>query len=864
MIGETIAHYRITGKLGEGGMGAVYRANDTKLNREVAIKVLPDEFASEPDRMARFTREAQVLASLNHPNIATIYGIEDHAIVMELVEGADLAGPLPLETALNYAGQIADALEAAHEKGITHRDLKPANIKITPQGVVKVLDFGLAKISEAPSAKPGPTATTRTSTQPGMVMGTAGYMAPEQARGQVVDKRADIWAFGVVLWEMLTGKQLFGGATASDAIAAVLTREPDLTLIPSRIRPLLTACLEKDPRKRLRDIGDWRRQITEPTIEPARHTKLSWVIAGIAAAVGLAVAVVHFRETPPPQSAPMRFQIPAPEKADFAEMGMAISPDGSRLAFIARRDGGQPMLWVRPLDSLEAHALAGTEGAIYVPFWSPDGRSIGFTTEGKLKRIEASGGPPQSLCQLAANLNGGSWSRDGAIIFGDYNGGLLQVPQSGGVPVRLTTTDESQGEFGHIMPWFLPDGRHFLYFSRNRRAEDQAIYLANLDSKDRKRLVSSRQAGAYAPPIVGSKYGHLLFLRESTLLALPLDTKRFEPAAEPFTVAGQVGFRLSRGLFSASANGVLVYRNSGSGTGRRLVWFDRQGKGLATFAAPGIGAGLRLSPDGKRVAMDAVDESGIRNIWLLDAERGVPARFTFGGGRDTCAIWSAHGALLVFGSDRNTLGTYEMYQKPAGGSGSELRLLKSGLSMLPNDWSSDMRYLLYGASGPKKASDLWVLPFNQGTPGEPMPYLQNSFNKRQGQFSPDGRWVVYTSDESGSYQVRVQSFPAGGGEFQVSAGFGVQPRWRRDGKEILYADSNGRIMAVEVKTSPKYEATGVPKALFDPHLPAGSLTDTTQHWDVSADGSRFVAANDTEGSAAPITVVLNWLAAVKH
>jgi Tol biopolymer transport system component len=875
---ESIAHYRMIAKIGEGGMGEVYRALDTKLGREVAIKIIPEAFARDADRMMRFAREARVLASLNHPHIAAIYGVEERALVMELVEGPTLAeriaqGPVPLEEALPIARQIAEALEYAHEKGVVHRDLKPANIKLTADGQAKVLDFGLAKaLSNEPASgddpADSPTLTMR-ATQAGIIMGTAAYMSPEQARGKTVEKRADIWSFGVVLYEMLTGRQLFGGETVSDTLAHVLTKEPDWDCAPAKTRRLLRKCLEKDPKRRLRDIGDAWELLEEGAEAQAigpRHSWMPWVTAvSILAAAGL--ALVHFRETPP-QPVPMRFQIPAPEKTDFSVgFGLALSPDGRRLAFVANGPDGRPMLWVRQLDSLAAQALPGTEEAAFAPFWSPDSRFIGFTVQGKLKKIEASGGPPQTLCEIPGQIIGGSWSGDGVILFGTVTSGLFRVPQAGGVATQLTTTDASLGETGHSRPWFLPDGRHFFYVTRPNKPEDAAIYLASLDSKERKRLVGARQAAAYAAPAAGSENGHLLFLREGTLLAQPLDAKRFELAGEPFPVAEQVASFNTGGFFSVSANGVLAYRSGFLGGNSQLVWLDRGGKSLGFLGTPAHYFGsLALSPDGKRVAVDEIDQTPSRDIWLLDVARGVPMKFTFDA-QSSKPIWSRDGTRLAFDSGRG--GTSNIYQKSSSGSGNEELLSKYGIV---EDWSPDGRYLLYIVNDPKtNNSHLWVLPDPAGPPEnhKPAPYLRTAFNEHEGQFSPDGHWVAYTSDESGQYQIYVQSFPAGAGKFRVSTGAGgTQPRWRRDGKELFYIAEDGKLMAVDLKTALTFEAAA-PKALFDPRIPRNRIPPWAAFsYDVTADGKRFLVDSDStapESSAsAPITVVVNWLAALKR
>jgi eukaryotic-like serine/threonine-protein kinase len=889
----TIAHYHVTSKLGEGGMGEVWRATDTKLNRDVAIKVLPDSFAADPDRLARFTREAQVLASLNHPNIAAIYGVEELALIMELVEGATLAeriaqGPLPLEEALPIARQIADALEYAHQKAVIHRDLKPANIKITPDGTVKVLDFGLAKAlsDEAPAGNPAasPTLTMR-ATMAGVIMGTAGYMSPEQARGQTADRRSDIWSFGTVLYEMLTGRQMFGGDTVSDSLAAVLKTDPDWSALPAEtppaIRRLLRRCLERDRKRRLSDIADARLEIDEalsgvpegpvPAAAPERSRRSFgwWSIAALVLAVGgLAFAFLRLRDTP--SDAPtVRFQIAAPEGSDFARGGMALSPDGRRLAFIATLADGRSMLWVRPLDSLEARPLPGTEGASFLPFWSPDSRFVAFGVLRTLKKIDASGGPPQTLCEIPGVVLGGSWNRDGTILFGYNADGLYRVPQAGGVPVKATTLDEATGEIGHLRPWFLPDGRHFLYVARMRSVQENVIYLGTLDGKERKRLTASRQSGVYAPPAPGEDHGHLVFLRESTLMAWPMDPKSYDLAGEAFPVAEQVGSILAMGYFSVSATGALAFRSGGStGFGEtKLAWFDRAGKSSGAIGPPAAYSGsIALSPDGQRVAAEEIDPNGNRDIWLIDVGRGVPTRFTFDAGQDRDPVWSADGSRVAFASDRGAAFP-DIYQKLSNGSANEELLLKTGSALRPTGWSRDGRHLLYETLDAKSRSDLYVFPVSPATASS-VPYLQAPFSERQGQFSPDGRWIAYISDEAaaGQYQVYVQSFPAGAGKFQISTGGGgTQPKWGRDGKEIFYIATNGMLMAVDVRTAQHFEP-GVPRALFDPHTyVAGGTNALSFRYDVAPDGKRFLV-NTYESSAektAPIVIVLNWTAGVR-
>ncbi len=557
-------------------MGEVFRARDTKLKREVALKVLPDAFANDAERMARFQREAEVLASLNHPNIAQIYGIEERAIVMELIAGETLHGPLPLDTALNYAGQIANALEAAHEKGITHRDLKPANIMITPDGVVKVLDFGLAQMAQPSAGNPMSSPTLTMRAEAGMIMGTAAYMAPEQARGHSVDKRADIWAFGVVLWEMLTGERMFTGETISDVLAGVLRSEPDLQAGPAQVRRLLTRCLEKDPRKRLRDIGDWRDLLEGARQTPNSSRILPWIAAAVFAVGALALALIHFRESPPAQRR-VRFSIFPPEKVSFGTP-IVPSPDGRSLVFTGV-ESGNFRLWLRPLDSLNAQPLAGTEGG-NSPFWSPDSRFIGFFTfEGKLKKIDVSGGPPQTLCDAQLG-RGGAWNRDGVILFGQSGRPLFRVSAEGGdarPAFDVAHPAESAGQ--HQFPFFLPDERHFLYLDRGSQPETSGIYVGALDSGKRTRLLDDQSNAAYAETPSGA--GYLLFWRAGSLMAQLFDANNLRLSGVPFPVAEPVGYFAPhrRASFSVSRSGVLVF-NALSMDQDRLVWFGRAGKRL--------------------------------------------------------------------------------------------------------------------------------------------------------------------------------------------------------------------------------------------------------------------------------------------
>jgi Tol biopolymer transport system component len=853
MIGETIAHYQVTAKLGEGGMGEVYRATDTKLHRDVAIKVLPESFAKDVDRMARFTREAQVLASLNHPNIAAIHGIEDRALIMELVEGETLKGPLPLDTALDYARQIADALEAAHEKGIVHRDLKPANIKVTPQGVVKILDFGLAKAAEEPAgnAENSPTLTI-SPTRAGLILGTAAYMSPEQARGKPVDKRADIWAFGVVLYEMLTGQRLFPGEMISDTLAAVLKEEPDLERVSSRVRRLLRGCLEKDPKKRLQAILDWRLLLEDgPVVAPSR-SRLgigASIVAGVLfVALGI-LSFLYFRERPPLKTV-VRATITLPGGTPNLH-SFAISPDGRLVAIVALVNGKQ-QLWLRALDALQAQPMPGTDDATY-PFWSPDSHSIGFFAQGKLKKIAASGGPPQSLCDALVGA-GGSWSRENVIVFSPLLSNAIQrVSAAGGVPADVTKP-KGRSEF----PVFLPDGRHFLYTVLGGSVEDTGVYLSSLDGKENRPVlladVSSVVFGA----------GRLLFIRDDTLVAQTFDVASGQAVGEVFPVAGGVSARvLSYAPVTVSETGVLLYE-SGVAADNQMAWYDRGGKRLGTVDAPGQVFDPAISPDGKAIAFRRRTASG-SDLWLWDLSRGAEQRFTTDASFNSAPFWSPNGDRIVFASSRGG-GIFDLYQKATNGTGKDELLRTSGKGRLPTQWSRDGRFIVYSEGDPKAKWDIGVLRMDSVTNRKPVPFLRSEFNELHGQLSPDSQWMAYTSDKTGQREVYVVAFPTGEGETRISIVGGEQPRWRGDGKELFFVGAGGKMTAVALKATAGTKLSlepGAPQPLFEAHL-AQTYNNLLFEYDVTSDGKRFLL--DTTGgsaSALPLNVVVNWDAAKK-
>jgi hypothetical protein len=700
--GARLGHYEILAPIGAGGMGEVFRARDTKLGREVAIKILSASFAQDHERLARFEREARVLASLNHPHIAQLYGVEDRALVMELVAGDDLKGPLPLETALQYARQIAEALEAAHEKGIVHRDLKPANVKITPEGVVKVLDFGLAAVgpSAALDSNPAVSPTLTMPTQAGVIMGTAAYMSPEQAAGKPVDKRADIWSFGVVLWELLTGHRLFAGETVSHTLADVLRGPIDFDKLPHdtspEIRTLLRRCLDRNVKNRLRDIGEARIAIDAalaggpPRPAPApdrgkarRQLWLAWGVAVAAVVLAVGLAFVHFCEKPPAPAVAVRFQIPAPEKTKLTK-DFKLSPDGRKLAFLV--DPATPLggaaagrrLWVHFLESGESRDL-GAEAAGY-PFWSPDSRFIGYAFQNRLKKIEATGGAPQTVADLdsAGSWGGGAWNQYDVIVFGGTGpfatGPLFRVPASGGVPVPITALDPARHETSHLLPFFLSDGRHFVYsrYSADKGKFATATYLGSLDAKPEQQSPRPLMAdyASYAPSADPST-GYLLFVREGALMAQPFDNRRMELKGQATPVA-DVGAGSS---FLAAASDVLVFRRTEAAKDQQLTWYDRESKVLGTVAELSNHGDVVLSPDRTRLAVSKFSNKASSNIWLLDLPGGRSTRFTFGAALDLGPVWSPDGSSIIFYSNRD--GPYNLYQKPVSSAKEEEILLKS-------------------------------------------------------------------------------------------------------------------------------------------------------------------------------------------
>jgi Tol biopolymer transport system component len=883
--GAKLGSYEIVSPLGAGGMGEVYRASDRKLKREVALKVLPEPFANDAQRMARFEREAQLLASLNHSHIAHIHGLEEsngiRALVMELVEGPTLAEriaqrPMPLEEALSIAKQIAEALEYAHDKGIIHRDLKPANIKLTPDGQVKVLDFGLAKALEGDFMETdisrSPTLSAA-ATRAGVLLGTAAYMSPEQAKGKPVDRRADIWAFGCVLYEMLAGKPAFDGETITDTLAAVVRAEPEWSQlpekIPGRIRELLHRCLLKDQKQRLQAIGEARivleKYLADPSAESAaveergknRERLLLAALAVTAMVAAVLLGVLYFQRAPAEARA-IRAYIKPMANSSFVftgtASGFALSPDGRRLAYVATAADGKSLIWVRPVDSLQAQPLAGTEGAGF-PFWSPDSRFIGFFAGGKLKKIEASGGPPLTLSD-APTGRGGAWNREGVILFSPTaNAPVHRVSASGGEATPLTTLNSSKNETTHRWPYFLPDGRHFLYLAGTpftpRENPANAILVGSLDSKETKLLFHTHANAIYAA-------GHILFLRQNTLMAQPFDAKRLELTGDAFPIGDPVleATGIVRGVFSASENGSLAYVEGSIDAARQLIWVDRSGKQIGAVPGADTYSSPSISPDGKRVAY-TLESSGYDDVWSYDIARGVKTRLTFGSASSQTnfsEVWSPDGRWIAYTCQRNA--KVGLCRKPSDGSGSEEVLLE-GTDQIKflTAWSADGKFLTYREPG-QGVWAVWMLPLS----GErkPYPFLQSQFTQIIASFSPDGRWVAYCSNESGEFKVYVVPFPGPGGKWQVSAGSGCTPRWRRDGKELFYLSLDNKLMAAEARASGSSFEVGALHTLFETRPSTGF-----GGYDVTADGQRFVINYSGGQPTAAITLVVNWPAEVK-
>jgi len=903
--GARLGPYEVLAHIGEGGMGDVWRARDARLGREVALKLLPPAFAAEPDRLSRFEREARLLASLNHPGIAHLYGFEAaplpdgttaHVLIMELAEGEDLAermkrGPIPLEEAVPIARQVAEALEAAHEKGIVHRDLKPQNVKLSRDGRVKVLDFGLAKAmdprtasggeaggpataTESPTLMSSPTLTSA-GTAVGVILGTAAYMAPEQAKGLAVDRRADVWAFGVLLWEMLVGRRLFEGDSVAETLASVLKGPIELSALPGStpapLRQLLRRCLERTPKNRLHDVADARLVLEDletgvadeaapaPAVPAPRkgRERAAW---GLAAAATLAAGGLFLGRGPGEPAAPrvIRATLPLPAgvsiELDGERAGMpAVSPDGRRVAFGAREGAGPMRIWVHDLGTAVARPLPGTEEG-YRPFWSPDGRKVGFFTWGHLATTPSEGGAVARLAP-ARDARGGTWSPNGTIVFAPYaTGPLLAISERGGPAREVSGTREAVGTGTHRFPQFLPDGEHYLFLDRSGRVGSVAggVLLARLgEAGPARRLLEGATNAVYAD-------GHLLFVRDGALVAQPFDARSLALSGEPHVLVGDILYnrRFAYGVFSASEAGVLVFLTGKQRDLSRLVWRDRSGRRLGELGTPGNLSGfggLALSRDGRRAAVARVDEAqSDADIWLYDVDRGTETRLARPGSDESDPLFSPEGDTLYFGSSGDE-GSSVVRRDLASGKETTLFSAKEIYSTGPMSLSPDGAVMTCEDRSRLAYADLVLRPTDGR--GEAKVLLRTPGDDAYGQISPDGRWLLWASDDSGRYEVYVAPFPGGGSRVQVSRDGGTQPRWSPARSEILFKTPGNVLTAVRIETGSGTVSVGTPTPLF----PVVEFTGWT--YDVSADGQRFLVREPmAEGDASPITLLTDWTA----
>jgi predicted Ser/Thr protein kinase len=888
---DAIAHYRIGAKLGQGAMGEVYRATDTKLGRDVAIKLIAPALAEDSSRLASFTREAQVLASLNHPNIAAIYGVEDHALVMELVEGPTLAdrikqGPIPLDEALRIARQIAEGLAAAHDRGIVHRDLKPANIKITPDGTVKLLDFGLAKAAAVAAVSADDAATVALSmVGADAIAGTPAYMAPEQARGLALDRRADIWAFGVVLYEMLTGTTMFKGDTLTDIMAAVVREEPDLTRVPASVRPVLRRCLEKDPKRRLRDVGDaillLETASEAPTVEASSGIRawLPWVGAAVAALAFAGLLAIHLRETPAVANT-VRFKVTIPSDVTITQTTpFAISPDGRALAFPATGPDGAARIWLQPLDALEPHVLQAAEiaPAPDVLLWAPDSGSLLYTHDQKLKRVDINGGAPTIVIDSPrGGVLGAAWHANGTILFGTLQG-IMRTDESGATPALVTKANPEK-QVLHGLFDVLPDGRHFLY-SVGAPLGARSVLVGSLDAKpeaqDTTPLLKTDNGAIFVPTKEGSNDGHLLYVEGGNLLAQSFDAAALKTAGEPRPVASNV-FSFDRNIFgvpyySVSTQGTLVVRTGtlADNLARELAWIDRDGKTQTTPAELGRYGQIKLSPDATKVVTSRTElqTGNFSDLWIIDLAAGTSTKLTFGGGANIQPVWSPDGRSVAWVGRRGEDAV--LYRKPADGSGGEellYRYAKNTVNVQVSDWTPHHGQMLVYSRG----GDVFALPVGPASSAgrEPVPVIQSPATEFGASVSPDGRWIAYISNESGRQEIYVQPFvptpqtaadAASRPKWLISRGSAGMVRWRNDSRELVFAGPDGALMSVDVSGTPSFKATA-PRALFQfprsfivQGANPGALADATRDLD------RLIVALPSEaGRRQELSVVLNW------
>ena len=907
--GTRLGPYEIQSAIGAGGMGEVYKARDTRLDRTVAIKILPEALAADPQFRDRFDREARTISQFTHPNICTLYDVGEHAgtsfLVMELLDGETLenrcaratarGSGLPLDEALRIAIQMADALAAAHRQGIVHRDLKPGNIFLARSSgasappIAKLLDFGLARTAPALTVN---SATTMATTPPqaitaqGTILGTFQYMAPEQVEGGEADARTDIFAFGSVLYEMITGKKAFEGKTQTNLVAAILERDPPpLTtvqpLAPPLVDSIVRKCLAKNPDDRWQtasDLGSALRWAAEganaatsgatavagtPRTGARRVANGAVAAAGILGSVAIGLAVGgRYMSTVATPAALVRFEVQPPADVTLtpapiaSAAQLALSPDGRRLAFVATPKRATSQLWIRPLDGVQAQPLPGTEGASY-PFWSPDSRFIAFFAGGKLKKIDTTGGVPQVLCPAGAG-RGGAWNPDGIIVFvGQGNSPISRISASGGVVTAATTFDPDQAVIGQSWPQFLPDGRHFLYFQRSSKPEHRGVHVTALDSSSSTRILESDGMAVYAS-------GHLLFVRDGTLFAQAFDDRALQTSGDPVRIGDHVGYwtaGLGYAAVTVSPAGVLAHGPSVRLT-TSLRWHDRSGASTGPPTAPAQYTTPRLSPDQKSVVVAMTDGATAQpDLWVLGLARGTTSRLTSDPATDWFPAWSADGGRLLFGSNR--LGVTIPFQKVVGGGQEEPAaesVFRAAGATSPSDTSGDGRLLLY-TQLTQRGYDLGVLTLTGERKAST--FLGTPFNEVQARFSPNTRWVVYASDESGTFEVYVRPFPAASGQTQISIAGGTQPEWRRDGKELFYISADGKLTAVPVTTDGATFSAGTPRALFDVEVPEPNPPFPTDYA-VTADGQRFLVNTVVDQPTRPaLTVILNWTAGLK-